>query len=42
MSFRVSFCSCVFYSPFNIAITSLVEETDNLSAFRTFIRFVLV
>ena len=42
MSFRVSFCSCVFFSPFSIAITSLGEETANLSAFRTFVRFVLV
>ena len=41
MSFHVSFCSCVF-SPFSIAITSLGEERANLSAFRTFIRFVLV
>ena len=32
----------VFFSPFRIAITSLREETANLSAFRTFIRFVLV
>ena len=32
----------VFFSPFNIAITSLGEERDNLSAFRTFARFVLV
>ena len=39
--FRVSFCSCVF-SPFSIAITSLGEERANLSAFRTFVRFVLV
>ena len=37
----VSFCSCVF-SPFSIAITSLGEERANLSAFRTFVRFVLV
>ena len=43
MSFRVSFCSCVFFfSPFSIAITSLGEERANLSAFRTFVRFVLV
>ena len=35
------FCSCVF-SPFSIAITSLVEERANHSAFRTFVRFVLV
>ena len=36
MSFRVSFCSCVF-TPFSIAITSLGEERANLSAFRTFV-----
>ena len=41
MSFHVSFCSCIFQS-FSIAITSLGEERANLSAFRTFIRFVLV
>ena len=41
MSFRVSFCSCVFQS-FSIAITSLGEERAILSAFRTFVRFVLV
>ena len=35
------FCSCVF-GPFSIAITSLGEERANLSAFRTFVRFVLV
>ena len=32
----------VFFSPFNIAITSLGEERANLSAFRTFVRFVFV
>ena len=32
----------VFNSPFIIAITSLGEERANLSAFRTFVRFVLV
>ena len=32
----------VFFSPFSIAITSLVEERANLSAFPTFVRFVLV
>ena len=32
----------VFFSPFNIAITSLGEERANLSAFRTFVRFVLI
>ena len=31
-----------FFSPFSIAITSLGEERVNLSAFRTFVRFVLV
>ena len=36
----VLFC-CVF-SPFSIAITSLGEESANLSAFRTFVRFALV
>ena len=41
MSYLVLFCSCVF-SPFSIAITSLEEEIANLSAFRTFVRFVLV
>ena len=42
MSYHVSFCSCVFFSPFSIAITSLGEERANLSAFRAFVRFVLV
>ena len=32
----------VFFSPFSIVITSLGEERANLSAFRTFDRFVLV
>ena len=32
----------VFFGPFGIAITSLVEERANLSAFLTFVRFVLV
>ena len=32
----------VFFSPFSIAITSLVEERANLSAFRVFDRFVVV
>ena len=32
----------VFFSPFSIAITSLGEERANLSAFITFVRFVLV
>ena len=32
----------MFFSPFSIAITSLGEERANLSAFRTFGRFVFV
>ena len=32
----------VFFNPFSIAITSLGEERANLSAFRTFVRFVLI
>ena len=32
----------VFLSPFSIAITSLGEERANLSALRTFVRFMLV
>ena len=32
----------VFFSPFSIAITSLGEALANLSAFRTFVRFVHV
>ena len=32
----------LFFSPFSIAITSLGEERANLSAFRTFVRLVLV
>ena len=31
----------VFLSPFSIAITSLGDQRANLSAFRTFVRFVL-
>ena len=31
-----------FFSPFSIAITSRGEERANLSAFRTFVQFVLV
>ena len=42
MSFRVSFCSCVFQSLISIAITSLGEERAGLGAFRAFVRFVLV
>ena len=32
----------MFFSPFSSAITSLGKERANLSAFRTFVRFVLV
>ena len=32
----------MFFSPFSIANTSLGEERANLSAFHTFVRFVLV
>ena len=32
----------VFFNPFSNAITSLGEKRANLSAFRTFVRFVLV
>ena len=32
----------MFFSPFSIASTSLGEERANLSAFRTFARFLLV
>ena len=40
----LTFCHfvLVFFSHFSIAITSLGEERANLSAFRTFVRFVLV
>ena len=42
MFFRVCHFVLVFFSPFSIAITSLGEGRANLSAFRTFVRFVLV
>ena len=42
MSFRVCHFVLVFFSPFSIAITLLGEERANLSAFRTFVWFVLV
>ena len=32
----------VFFGPFSVAIASLGEERANLSAFRAFVRFVLV
>ena len=40
--FYVFPCVLVFFSPFSLTITSLGEERANLSAFRTFVRFVLV
>ena len=42
MSYIVPFFFLVFFNPFSIAISSLGEERANLSAFRTFVRFVLV
>ena len=41
MSCLVSFYSCVFRS-FRLAVALLGEERADLSAFRTFVRFVLV
>ena len=44
-SFYVLPCVTLFmclFCPFSIAITSLGEERANLSAIRTFVRFVLV
>ena len=38
----LSVCHFVLFSPFSIAITLFGEERANLSAFRTFVRFVLV
>ena len=38
----VCYSVLVFFSPFNIAITSFGEERANLSAFRAFVRSVLV
>ena len=40
--FLFFFVVVFFFSPFSIAITSLGEERANLSAFRTFVRLVLV
>ena len=42
LSFTVYYFVLEFFSPFSIAITSHGEERANLSAFRTFVRFVLV
>ena len=41
-SFAWCYCVGVFFSPLGIGITSLEEEKAYLSAFRTFVRFVLV
>ena len=38
----VIFCSCFFFSPLRIAITSLGEEKANYSAFCAFVRVPLV
>ena len=44
--FALSLARCyfvlVFFSPLSIVITSIGEERANLSAFGTFVRFVLV
>ena len=40
--FSLCYFVLVFFSHFSIAITSHEEERANLSAFRTFVRFVLV
>ena len=42
MSYLVFFVLVFFSQFFSIAITSLGEERANISAFRTFVRFVLV
>ena len=42
LSLALCYFILVFFSPFSIAITSLWEETANLSAFRTFVQFALV
>ena len=42
MSLDYGFGTITATTPFSIAITSLGEERANLSAFRMFVRFVLV
>ena len=42
LSLALCYFVLVFFSHFSIATTSLGEEKDNLSAFRTFVRFALV
>ena len=40
--FALCYFVLVFFSPFSTAITSLGEESANLSALRIFVRFALV
>ena len=42
LSLALCYFVLVIFSPFSISITLLGEERANLSAFRTFVRFVLV
>ena len=42
LSLALCYFVLVFFSPFNIAITSLEKERANLSAFRMFVRFTFV
>ena len=42
LSFGLCYFVLAVFIAFSIAITSLGEERANLSAFRTFVRFVLV
>ena len=42
LSLGICYFVLVFFSPFSIGITSLGEESANLCAFRTFVRFALV
>ena len=42
LSLALCYFVLAFFSPFSIVITPLAEENANLSAFRTFVQFVLV
>ena len=42
LSLTLFYFVLVFFSPFSIAIISLVEERANLNAFRTFVRSAIV
>ena len=42
LCFALCYFLLVVFSPFSIEITSLGEERANRSAFRTFVRFVIV